>query len=502
MHILLNNIIPFQIILPIFAALLSIFIKKHARLSIFITIFFCLISLANATYIFCKIQKIGVMFYEYGSWPALIGVEHSLSLMGASVNLLVSFIAAGLSFLLINHLKSGSQISLEKIPVFNSMFLICLAGMSGMVLTNDIFNFYVFLEITSLSSYALVASINCKRAAFASMNYLIMGTISASFILLGIGVIYMMTGNLNMTELQQKIPEIVELKTTMLAVIFLVIGFLIKIAIFPLHGWLVEVYRFSPSFVVSFFSGTMGKVMIYGMIKFFYFVFNLNILQKITILEEFLILLGVISLIYSAILAYRSQDLKQILAFSSVSQMSLIMLVVVLDSQIALGSFLLLMINHSLAKTSLFIAAGAIERKFGSTKLSQMRLVARHMPKTSFIILLNLLSLIGFPVTFGFVAKWDLFHVTIASAIFSQVNLYEYLTVGVLVISSFFTLLYAIKIIETIYFKDNKEKITIRKEAGHLTLAVMFFFSAVNLLFIFYSRDFINLSKLVSNNFG
>jgi multicomponent Na+:H+ antiporter subunit D len=259
-----------------------------------------------------------------------------------------------------------------------------------MVLSNDIFNIYVFLEISSISSYVLASMGEDKKSLLAGINYLILGTIAATFILLGIGLIYIKTGTLNISDLAIRISPLLSQVTIKAAAVFLLIGLLLKIAIIPVHSWLINVYSHSPLAITSFFVGASSKVNLYLIIKIVITIFGLTTLNYSP-----LIYLASFTIIIASIAAITQEDKIKTLSFSSIGQMGYLLALIFMWSKTSIIAFVLLAINHSISKTALFMLLG--NDKYANYKPFEMALI------------INLASLIGLPISFGFIGKWYLF---------------------------------------------------------------------------------------------
>jgi multicomponent Na+:H+ antiporter subunit D len=213
----------------------------------------------------------GTISYELGGWAPPWGIEYRIDAVNAFVALIVASIAAiTLPYAL---LSAEQEIPEEKIPLFYSALLLCLTGLLGITQTGDIFNVFVFLEISSLASYALISLGRHRQALTAAYQYLIMGTIGATFYLIGVGLIYSQTGSLNMQDLATILPGVLHLRTVETGFAFIMIGIALKLAMFPLHLWLPNAYTYAPSVVTIFLAATATKVAVYVMLRILFMVF-------------------------------------------------------------------------------------------------------------------------------------------------------------------------------------------------------------------------------------
>ncbi len=188
----------------------------------------------------------------------------------------VLLLVSGMAALVLPYCRASieREIPREQHYLFYAMFALCLTGLLGITITGDAFNIFVFLEISSLSTYVLIALGPDRRALVAAYQYLVMGTIGATFIVIGIGLLYLMTGTLNLADMASRLPEVRGSRPVLAALAFLTVGISLKLALFPLHQWLPNAYTYAPSAVAAFLAATATKVSIYVLLRFFYTVFG------------------------------------------------------------------------------------------------------------------------------------------------------------------------------------------------------------------------------------
>ncbi|RLI85357.1 MAG: monovalent cation/H+ antiporter subunit D family protein, partial [Candidatus Altiarchaeales archaeon] len=266
---------------------------------------------------------INVIHYHIGGWEPPWGIEYVVDPLSAFMILLITFITL---LVILYSKKSVSKELPNSIVEFYTVFMLLITGLLGIVITGDIFNMYVFLEIASLSAYALIAVGGKRDALLASFNYLIIGSIAACFILLGIGFLYMVTGSLNMADLSVILPKAYASypRVVLTAIIFFIVGLSIKIALFPLHTWLPNAYTHAPSVVSAELAALMTKVGAYVMIRILS-IFGISLLGDIPI-ADILSWVAAVAIIIGSINAIAQTDIKRMLAYSSVSQIGYIVL--------------------------------------------------------------------------------------------------------------------------------------------------------------------------------
>jgi multicomponent Na+:H+ antiporter subunit D len=367
------------------------------------------------------------------------------------VNAIVLLIVTGISTVVLLFAKTSvaHEIRPEQQVLFYTSWLLCLTGLLGITITGDAFNLFVFLEISSLSSYVLISLGSDRRALTAAYQYLIMGTIGATFILIGIGLLYMVTGTLNMADLAGRLPELTASRTVRTAFAFLTVGIGLKLALFPLHLWLPNAYAYAPSVVTAFLAATATKVAIYMLLRFMFSVFGAGFSFGAMPLPTLLVLLGAAAVLSASTVAIFQHNIKRMLAYSSVAQIGYMVLGMSLASSAGLTAAVLHLFNHALMKGGLFLALGCIAWRLGSVRLGDLAGLGYRMPWTMAAFVAGGLSLIGLPLTAGFISKWYL--------VLAALEQGWWPVVIVVVAGSLLAVVYIWRVIETAYFRDRGE---------------------------------------------
>ena len=396
----------------------------------------------------------GVISYELGGWAPPWGIEYRIDSLNALVALLVSSIAV--VTLLYALLSVEKEIPKDKIPLFYSAFILCLTGLLGITQTGDIFNLFVFLEISSLSSYALISLGQKRQALTSAFQYLIMGTLGATFFLIGVGLIYSQTGTLNMMDLAARLPEVIHLRTVHTGFAFIIIGFALKLALFPLHLWLPNAYTYAPTVITVFLAGTATKVALYVMLRVLFTVFP-DEFVSITPTGDLFVLSGMAGIMVASVYAIYQVDVKRLLAYSSVAQIGYMALGIGFASALGVTASIVHLFNHALMKGALFMAVGAIIYRIGVCRIDSIQGLGRQMPWTFGAFVIGGLSLIGVPGTAGFISKWYL--------VLAAIEQEAWIAVVVILVGSLLAVVYIGKIIETLYFRPVTTKNIAVKEA-------------------------------------
>ncbi|MDP2872616.1 MAG: proton-conducting transporter membrane subunit [Bacillota bacterium] len=367
-----------------------------------------LLALIQAIQLNIRVRDCGELTYQLGGWPAPWGIE---LLVGPAAALMVLVLAA-ISTLIAVYCMAyiDHEVAPHAQSWYYAAFLLLLAGMLGMAVTNDLFNTFVMMEITTIGACALVAAKDSRRAAEAALRYLLLASLASTLILLGIGMIYMITGNLNLTYLTRELETVwrqyPRLATTSLGL--LTLGFALKAALFPLHVWLPEAHSAAPTPSSAMLSGLVVKIYAFSLIKMNYVVFR-PILGIVAPLRELLILLSAAAIIGGSLFALVQDDIKRLLAYSTVAQVGYIFLGAGLGTPSAVMAAFFQIISHSIMKTCLFLSAGIIAERTGRRKIALMDGMGRVLPLTSAAFTVAALSMIGLPLLSGFIAKWHLF---------------------------------------------------------------------------------------------
>ena len=382
----------------------------------------------------------GPVHYYMGGWAPPWGIEFRVDALSALMLLLVTVIT-----LLIGIYSKQSilkEIPSKEVP-FYSVYLLLVAGLTGQVATADMFNLYVFLEITSLTSYALV-SLGGGAAVVSAFRYVILGTIGAAFYLLAVGYFYSMTGSLNMADLSRILPDLYESNAVLVGFAFFVIGMSIKMALFPMHTWLPGAYSNAPSAVSALIAATTTKVAAYVLVRVMFFVFEPRFSIEMIPVTTLLGWMGAVAMILGSVMAIAQSDFKRMLAYSSVAQIGYIVLGIGLANTAGFTGGILHLVNHAFMKGGLFLVAGAIVYRTGLREIREFRSLSLKMPVTAATFTVCAFAMIGIPPTGGFFSKFYL--------ILGAIDAGNWVFVGVIVLSSVLALAYLANVLRYIYF--------------------------------------------------
>ncbi|MBW2645001.1 MAG: monovalent cation/H+ antiporter subunit D family protein [Deltaproteobacteria bacterium] len=349
------------------------------------------ISLISSLGVLNTVMTTGNFSYRLAGWAPPWGIEYVLDYLSAFVLVVVSFISL---IVAIYSKKSVEDELPEKTVPFYTLFLLLVTGLLGIVITGDAFNLFVFLEISALSCYALIA-IGEEGAPIATFNYIIIGTIGACFYLLGVGYLYIATGSLNMADLAVILPNMYHSKVILVAFAFFTVGVAIKGGLFPLHIWMPDAYAAAPNAVSALIAPLMTKVAAYVMIRIMFTVFQPSF--SVETLPVFTILgwLSVAAIFAGGMWAIAQRDLKKMLVYILVAEVGYIVIGISVGNRTGLTGAILHIMNDAVMMACLFLVVGAIAYKTGNRDIHQMRHLNKKMPFTMAAFTIAALSLVN-----------------------------------------------------------------------------------------------------------
>ena len=399
--------------------------------------------------------------YHLGGWAPPWGIEFAVDSTAA----LVVLVIAAMGFIAT---ISSKHLFLREVDSSNynrvyGAWLLAFAGLLGLVMTADAFNLFVFFEISSLASVTLVAmgSGVDKRALVAAFNYLLIGAIGAIFYVIGAGFCYAMTGTLNMLDLGARLPQVASQVPVYIGFGFMVTGVMVKAAVFPMHFWLAPSYGYAPMAVTVLLASVATKAALYVLIRIFMTIFGgIEVLPQL-ILQWALIPLALMAMLLGTILAIYERDVKVMLAQSSVAQIGYIVLGFGVGTLAGLQAGFIHIVNHAMIKGGMFIGLGGLvlamagQTRPSPTRIDRLAGLGWRMPITASAFLICGLSLIGVPLTAGFISKFYLVSAVISAG---------YWQIAALVLlSSALSVIYLWRLVEVMWFapqeKNNGERL-------------------------------------------
>ncbi|MGM0452416.1 MAG: proton-conducting transporter membrane subunit [Thermodesulfobacteriota bacterium] len=391
--------------------------------------------------VMARVMTEGAIIYRMAGWDPPWGISWHIDHLNAVILVLITTVA------LINMVATRSSAAGEftnRLGTFYALYLLFVTGLMGIVITGDIFNLYVLLEIASLSGYALLG-MGGGRAAISSLNYLFMGTIGASLYLFGAGYLYISTGSLNMADIAAILPTLENVALLKVSFILCLIGLFIKMALFPMHTWLPNAYSHAPGSAASLIAPLTTKVMLYVMIRLILSIYQPDFAFDRMAISSFIVWVAVIAIIAGSLLAWKQQRLKRMLAYIIVVEVGYMVGGFWLGNAAGMTGAVLHILNDAMMTLCLFLAAGAIASRIAGDGFHQLQGLFSKMPFTMTAFVVAGLSIIGVPPTCGFFSKWYLLSGGIAAG--------HYGFVAALIISSLVNVVLFFKVIEIAYFE-------------------------------------------------
>lgn len=397
------------------------------------------ISLAAAVAGLIVVLTEGEQRYFFGGWSPPFGIEYVLDPLSAFMALIIVFIG----FVVVVHPPGAGLYRNPRrgIPM-HALVMLLIAGLLGVVISGDMFNLFVFLEIYSLASYSLI-TLGGKRAIVAGFRYLMLGTIAGGFYLLGVGFIYFATGSLNMSDVARILPDIYGSPAIITGTALIIIGLCIKMALFPLHVWMPDAHSHAPSAVAAILASIQIETAAYVLVRMLLTVFHPFYLFDIMSINTIIGWCGAAGIIYGSVMAIAQRDFKRMLAYSTVAQVAYIGLGIGLANPLGLIGALLHILNHAFMKSCLFLVAGGIRYQTGIREIPWFAGLGRRMPLVMAGFTVAALSMVGIPPTAGFFSKWYL--------VLGCIDSGNWVFVAVILASSLLTAVYFFRIIERVY---------------------------------------------------
>lgn len=469
------NYLPLFTALPLLGAfLIPLLSKIWERLSDIVGNVITTLLLILSVYSLFLLPIFGNIYvYEIGKWsikPIPLGIIFafdSLSLLMVLVINLLSFACALYSITYLDNYTARWK--------FWTLFLLMVAGLNGIAITGDLFNLFVFIEISAISSYALVAFGVEKEDLEASFKYQVIGEIAGLTILLAIALIYAKTSTLNMADIANTFTK--ESRGTLFWFIIslLTFGFLIKSALFPFHFWLPDAHSQAPAPISAMLSGIFIKVVgIYALSRLIFNIFGLNRMNAPHYFN-LLIILGILSIVIAGFIALKQENYKRLLAYSTISQVGYIFVGLGIANFWSIMGALSLIFAHALGKGLLFLTAGPVEREAGSLDIALLSHFKKRMSFHGIVYTLGALSLSGIPPFLGFFPKIFL--------ILGAIKEKKFEVAIILGVFSLLTLAYLLKITNKVFTKKEGEEV---KESSSIVISFLFLIFLIFILGLFY----------------
>jgi multicomponent Na+:H+ antiporter subunit D len=461
-----------QVVAPLLGSVIAALVRKGA-IAWLVTLAVAWSMPVISFSLLLEVMANGPVSYALGGWAPPAGIEYRVDHANAFLLVLVSIMAALVTTYAPRSI--ADEIAPERQAWFYSIFLLCLTGLLGMIITGDAFNVFVFMEVSSLATYVLIAMGRDRRALVSAYQYLVIGTIGATFYVIGVGILFAMTGTLNLVDIAGRLEAIESARPIIAALAFIGVGIGLKLALFPLHLWLPNAYAYAPSAATAFLASTATKVAVYLLLRFFFSVYGVDIAFGGTPAANMVLVLAVAAMLAPSVVAIFQANVKRMLAYSSVAQIGYIMLGIALVSQTGLTGGISHLFNHAVIKGALFLSVGCMVYSTGITRIEQMSGIGRTMPLTMGAFVLAGLGLIGVPGTAGFVSKWFLITGAVEQGL--------WWLAAVIVFSSVLAVIYVGRIVEIAWFRAPAASAVAQRNPPVEMLAITWVLAAATVYF-------------------
>ena len=419
-----------------------------------------LVSLSAAVLLMRQVMAADTRIYRMAGWDPPWGIAFYVDALNGGILILIALVAV---INLMATRQDAAGFFEKRLGPFYALYLLFVTGLMGIVITGDLFNLYVLLEIASLTGYALIG-MGGARSRISSLHYVFMGTIGASLYLLGVGYLYMATGSLNMMDLAALLPGLENMFLVKVSFLLCLVGLFIKMAFFPLHAWLPNAYSHAASPCASLIAPLTTKVMLYVMVRLVITVYRPDFAFSQLPIADLIVWLAVAAIIAGCILAYKQTRLKRMLAYIIVIEVGYMVGGFWLANAAGVTGALLHLFNDAVMTLCVFLAAGAIFYRYQSDSLLHLQGLFQKMPATMTAFVVAALSIIGVPPTCGFFSKWYLLSGGMAAG--------HYGFVAALILSSLVNVLLFFRVIEIAYFEPEDHGSDF-EGSGHVQAAVI-----------------------------
>ncbi|HHH52448.1 MAG TPA: hypothetical protein ENK91_02220 [Bacteroidetes bacterium] len=444
------------IVIPLLAAFLipitGMFWKNSVRVIPGIVLLYMLVLSVSLLF---QVNETGAVIEVIADWKPPIGINLVFSPFSGFLATLMSF----LGFLVwLYSFKFKRNVDFEPAKKYFILLMLLVTGAIGIVLTGDIFNMFVFIEIVGITGYGLTSFYTRRDSAEAAFKYLFMGSLASTFLLLAIMIIYSQLGTLNIAEIADKMP-MMDNRLKIMSMVFFIVAIGIEAEIFPLNGWAPDVYTQAPGPVGAAFAGIVVKAAIYASVRLVYTMFDLSGALNL------FIVIGLLTFIIAETTALRQDRLKRMLAYSSIGQMGLVMIAFGIGTKEGVFAALFLIFNHAIIKSLLFLSGSYLVYNKKNKYIKHVNGMGKYLPITSILFTLGAFSIIGLPPFAGF---WSKLAILTAAADNKMIML-----LAAILAVSVLEAVYYLRVVNRIYFYDKKEKTEVAKPTINALIAMV-----------------------------
>ncbi len=400
------------------------------------------------------VMEHGTIVQQIAGWAPPWGINLVFSPLTGLLTTIMVFIG----FVIWVYSYRFKNVDFEEGKKYFILFLMLVTGSVGIVLTGDIFNQFVFIEITSIAGYALTAFYRGRDSAEASFKYLMIGSLSSMFLLLAVALIYSQLGTLNMADIASK-SHLMPPEFKILALIFFIVGLGIEAEMFPLNGWAPDAYAQAPGPVGAAFAGIVVKAGVYAVIRIIFTLFDVHGTH------EFLIVIGLVTLLIAEMAAIRQDRLKRMLAYSSIGQMGLVLIAFGIGTEAGIFAALFLMFNHAVTKTLLFLSGSYLVYNSTDKYISEVNGMGKYLPFTAVLFSLGAIAIVGMPPFAGFWSKWSVLSAAAHEGMF--------MIIGLILLVSIVEMVYYFRVVNRVFFFKKQDHVEPKRPTYNAILAML-----------------------------
>jgi multicomponent Na+:H+ antiporter subunit D len=459
MDYLIRHLVLLPIFIPLTGAVIGLLLRTHHRLQSWVTFGSILVSLAFSLALLYRVWETGSpLVFQLGGYPAPFGISLVGDLLSATMVVMSQIVlAAGILYAL------DSKDQVTQYPTFYPLFLMLATGLTGGMLTGDLFNLFVFTELLVISAAILTAISDDKLGTEAAYKYFYISLMAAFFLLIGTGLLYTSYGTLNMAQLAQLISLDEQQTLVPAAVVFILAFFMVKSAVIPFHFWQPDFHTAAPTPVHAVLSSVVVKLGIYGFFRMTTLLFT----DYAAGIQSLLVFLGVAGIFFGGLGATGTYDAKRMLAYSTLGQLGFILVAIGWGTPLALMAAIVYAFNHSLLKAAMLMLAGSVASRapVKTAAFSAITGLGKTVPLAGILFLLGSMGLAGIPPTNGFISKLALFN--------SGIQAQAYLPLGLLALASIITVVYTSRAFQKIWWEPLPESVHPKKYGDRLIAPVI-----------------------------
>ncbi|MEZ4769200.1 MAG: proton-conducting transporter membrane subunit [Caldilineales bacterium] len=434
-----SQLVILPIIIPLIGAAVALLLRRYPRVQAGWALGVMITSATSSALLLAQVWRSGQpVVYQSGGWPAPFGITFVGDMLAAFMVLMCQLVLTlGIAYAM------GSKDKVIGYPAFYPLFLTLATGLTGAMLTGDLFNLFVFAELLVFSGTILTASSDDAYGAEAALKYFYTSLIASASLLLAVGVLYVSFGTLNMADLAARIAANPGMPLVPVAIAFLLVTFMVKSAVFPFHFWQPDFHTAAPTAVSAMLSSVVVKLGVYGFLR----MTTLLFVDQSPAIRALLVALGLIGIVYGGLGAIGTHNAKRMLAYSTLAQVGFILVAVGWGTPLALAAALIFTFNHSLIKAAMLMLAGQVASR-APVKTASFEVVqglGKYMPLSGALFFVGGLALAGIPPTNGFISKMTLFQ----SGILAE----QWESLALLGLASIFTLIYVIRAFMRIWWQ-------------------------------------------------